>query len=405
MCRFELYLGKTENNSSITRKKHNLIVLDLFHTFILLAWCREKQIQTPLEQMTLGQLDANLRRFYPEARKTTGEMYSKKTLLGFRHAIERYMNQPPFNSGLKLSSDPRFNRSNQMLDAQLVQMKRQNKDDTNHKPVIESQDLQKLKTSKALSPDNPWSLLRNVWFHLILFFCRRGREGQRELKTSSLKFEVDASGRHYATMAHDEATKNHPGGIKDVNSSEKKSRMYETDESNDGYKALRLYLSKTNPKCESLFQYPKRNWAPTDDVWYENRPVGINKLDSMMREISKEAGLSRIYTNHSVRATSITLMSNAGIPNRHIMAISGHRNEQSLAHYNTRPSTEQLHHCSEVLSQNLSSSRQAIVPASVHLTTAVNNNNLVVEARQDPTFSSIFNDCSIQNVQLIMHKN
>ncbi|XP_031568971.1 uncharacterized protein LOC116303553 [Actinia tenebrosa] len=144
--------------------------------------------------MTLGQLDANLRRFYPEARKTTGEMYSKKTLLGFRHAIERYMNQPPLNRGLKLSTDPRFNRSYEMLDAQLVQMKRKNKEDTQHKPVIENQDLLKLKTSKALSLNDPWSMLRNVWFHLILFFCRRGREGQRELKTSSLKFEVVQAG-------------------------------------------------------------------------------------------------------------------------------------------------------------------------------------------------------------------
>ena len=45
--------------------------------------------------MTIGQVDANLRRFYAEARKKDGETYSKKTLLGFRHGIERYLNQPP----------------------------------------------------------------------------------------------------------------------------------------------------------------------------------------------------------------------------------------------------------------------------------------------------------------------
>ena len=81
-----------------------------------------------------------------------------------------------------------------------------------------------------------------------------------------------------------------------------------------------------------------------DAVWYEARPLGINSLAKMMKTISEEApSLSTVYTNHCVRATAITLWSNAGISNRHIMAISGHRSEQSLVSYNSRPSTTQLH--------------------------------------------------------------
>ena len=33
------------------------------------AWCAEKQIQTPLEAIKIGQLDQNPRRFYAEVRK------------------------------------------------------------------------------------------------------------------------------------------------------------------------------------------------------------------------------------------------------------------------------------------------------------------------------------------------
>ena len=145
-------------------------------------------------------------------------------------------------------------------------------------------------------------------------------------------------------MAHDEATKNHPGGVSDVSSTEKSryARMYKTEDPNDGYKALELYLSKLNPKCDSFCQYPRKNWSVGDNVWYEARPVGVNSLDSMMKNISEAASLSQIYTNHSFRATAITLWSNARIPNRHIIAISGHRREQSLEHYNTRSSSSQL---------------------------------------------------------------
>lgn len=143
---------------------------------------------------------------------------------------------------------------------------------------------------------------------------------------------------------------------------EKYARMYETEDTNDGYKAMKLYLTKLNPKCEAFFQYPRKNWSVEDNVWYEARPVGVNSLDSMMKNISEAASLSHPYTNHSLRATAITLWSNAGIPNRHNMAISGHRNEQSLAHYNTRPSTTQLRNCSDVLSRSFNTGNVSLSP-------------------------------------------
>ena len=124
---------------------------------------------------------------------------------------------------------------------------------------------------------------------------------------------------------------------------EKDDRMHRaTDDFSDGYNALELYISKLNPQCPAFFQFPKRKWSPNDSVWYENRPLGVKKLAVMMREISEEGQLSTIYTNHSVRATAITLWSDAGLENRHIMAISGHRNEQSLKSYNSRLSTASI---------------------------------------------------------------
>jgi len=99
--------------------------------------------------MTIGQLDLNvhLRRFYAEARTQKGEQYSKSTLLGFRHGIEKYLNSPPYNIGLQLASDSRFVRSNQMLDTQLINLKRSGKENVTNKPAIEKDHLQQLKAS------------------------------------------------------------------------------------------------------------------------------------------------------------------------------------------------------------------------------------------------------------------
>lgn len=129
--------------------------------------CR-KTNSTPLEAMKVGQLDQNLGRFYAEARTKKGEDYSRSTLLGFLHSIERFLNTPPFSRGLQISSDPRFARSNLMLDAQIKNLKRSGKENVSHKPAIEEEDLQKQKSSEVLSLSSPLASLRNVWFHVVL---------------------------------------------------------------------------------------------------------------------------------------------------------------------------------------------------------------------------------------------
>ena len=180
----------------------------------------------------------------------------------------------------------------------------------------------------------------------------------------------------------------------------------------DGYKALKLYLEKVNPNCSSFFQYPKANFSPEEDVWFEQRPLGVNTLANMMKKISEAAGLSKIYTNHSIRATAITLWSNAGVPNRHIMSISGHRNEQSHAHYNFRPSVSQLKNCSDVLSRALSAPSTSCVTAASQVQSQVEvKSGLRQKANQEihplqvaREAAPLFQNCTIQTVQFVFNR-
>jgi len=122
---------------------------------------------------------------------------------------------------------------------------------------------------------------------------------------------------------------------------------------------LQFHTSKLNPENTAFFQYPKRKWSPSG-------PLGIKKLGMIMKEMSEAPGLSKNYTNHPVRATTITLWSNASLSNRHIMAISGHRNEQSLRSYNARPSSAQLQHSSDVLSNALGATSAPSTSVQIH---------------------------------------
>ena len=46
------------------------------------------------------------------------------------------------------------------------------------------------------------------------------------------------------------------------------ARIYETESDTDGYRALSLYISKLNLKCEALFQLPRRDWK--EEVVHNN---------------------------------------------------------------------------------------------------------------------------------------
>ena len=127
-----------------------------------------------------------------------------------------------------------------------------------------------------------------------------------------------------------------------------------------------MYRSSTRnkqPFSKNRHRKPKNE---EDMIWYDNSLVGVNTLATMMKGISLGVGLSQTYTNHSVRATAITLWSNANVPSRHIMSISGHANEQSISSYNSRPSVKQLKNCSNILSNALVSkeANSAVVPVT-----------------------------------------
>ena len=298
--------------------------------------------------MDTAQLDSSLARFYAEARKKGGTEYGRSALLSFRYSIERYLNNPPLNHSISINSDATFSKSNKMLNSVLRNMRRLGKEKVQHKPVIMENDLKELQESGVFNTQEPLGLFTATWFRVTLHFCRRGQEGQQELSPDSFTQETDDCGRKYYVMAHEEVTKNHQGGIQSDENYESDTRMYEND-AKGGFKYLILYLSKINKDIPALFQYPKKNFLSNDTIWYDRKLQGANKLSSMMKEISKTAGLSKVYTNHCLGATAITLLSEAKVPNSKIMAISGHRSEASLASYNNRPTQSQLYNCSDVI--------------------------------------------------------
>ena len=98
--------------------------------------------------------------------------------------------------------------------------------------------------------------------------------------------------------------------------------------------SVKLLFSKLPKGSCHVFQMVKERIQTDDPVWYTGQPLGKNTMSVMIKRISEKAGLSRSFTNHSVRATCITKLAKAGVPDSVIMATSGHKRAESLLSYN-----------------------------------------------------------------------
>ena len=169
-----------------------------------------------------------------------------------------------------------------------------------------------------------------VFFEIMLYFCHRGRQNLRELKIKDPSFTKDDKGARYVTKSGDELTNNR----REDDEGFEGEMMFEKPGPQCPVASLELYIKHLNPKNELLFQRPKKgSKIGVDGVCFDYIVVSERTLGEKIKCISKEAELSKIYTNHSIRATAVTILDKRGYEARHIMAVSGHKSESSLRSY------------------------------------------------------------------------
>ena len=282
-----------------------------------------------------------LREFYGSLRNKDGDHYSKSSYVNIRASLNRHITSPPFNRQINLMRDRCFMTANHVFNGLLRTMKEAGKDRTTHKTAIREGDMERLYTTGVLSDLTPLSLIRKVFVEISINFGRCGREGLRQLSKHSIVIKVDDRGREFATIDFNELDKTHQ--TSDLKHADKSQIMYSQEQSEFcPVKSLKKYISKLHPACEAFFQKPKVLPSPEEhECWYYNRCLGVHKLDGMMKDISVAAGLSKIYTNHCLRATAATILSHAGFDFRNISSVTGHRNIQSLTSYVRAPSMDQ----------------------------------------------------------------
>ena len=270
---------------------------------VLREYCAEKGLSTQFEDNNKVELDNLLKQLYANARKKDGTMYSKNTINSIRYGLARYLMT---EKKVNIVEDVAFGSSNKVFSAVLTQLKRNGLAKVNHHPEITKDDLQKLYLSFDLN--TPKGLQQKCMFDIMFHLVRRGRETLREQTKDTFAIAVDSQNRRYVYQAVDELAKNHRknDGPQDSTTD---GRIYEQPGPLCPVRTFELYLSNLHPELKFLWQRPKQAIQTTDDnCWYCNVPVGKNTLGNFMKDVTRAADLSKQYTNHSIRATAVTVL-------------------------------------------------------------------------------------------------
>ncbi len=306
------------------------------------------------EKLPDDELNDLLRRFFASVRNKEGKEYSKSGMTNLRSALNRHLSLPPHSRQINLMRDKTFQKANKVFKGQLRKNKKAGLHKVKHTKSMSAEEIDQCHDNYFLPNmhTNPLALQHKVFFDVAYHMARRGREGLRDLTRDSFVIKTDPQGKEYAEMTHDEPTKKNQGDEDHDNGKDDDNVMYADGTPRCPVKSLKLYLFKLNPLQEAFFQRPVAHAVSKITVpWYINAPVGKNKIGDFLKDICKLAGLSTIYTNHSIRATAINALLRGGHSALDVTNVSGHKTAEGLEPYLNRPTLKDRKTWSETLSR------------------------------------------------------
>ena len=328
------------------------------------AYCGPSTVD--FHAVSASELCERLQGFYAGMRKADGSEYKRASFIAARSALARHVTT--FERGFDLIKGPEFKQANKMLDAVLKDKQRNGREPAvQHKQSITDEDWGKIKVyfADVLETRDPRKLTTYTWFVISSHFCLRGSELQARLCKKDLLFET-SEGRETIRIATDFITKNTQGGL-NGRSFESKGCIDDPQQ----VSAIKLYLQRLHPDVDRLFQRARAGRgelaSAEQSCWFVRQALSHNVLSSMMRNLSENAGLSMPYTNHCVRATSIVHMREAGIQDRQIASVTGHKNIQSLVAYDRLSTKDCSAFAAAIDKKSVSSSVSMQTHSTVHV--------------------------------------
>ena len=211
---------------------------------------------------------------------------------------------------------------------------------------LTDEEIEKLYASKCLGIESPQAAINTLWLNLTIHFGLCGGKQQRELCWGDVKLKQTPDGKEYLEYSHEKQTKTRTGsGPRDTRKI--KPRKYSAPDlpaKRDPVRVYKFYASKRPESMktdDSPFYLALNNIQPSSlsaKPWYKVQPIGVNKLNSLLKDMVNEARLgleNKRLTNHSARKHLVQKLNDNEIPPIQIMQITGHRNVNSVNNYSS----------------------------------------------------------------------
>ena len=211
--------------------------------------------------------------------------------------------------------------------------------------------------------------MNTVWFYTVLYFGKRGRQNQREMKASDLQLKTTTGGLKYF-VRKEKATKNRPGGISDNEDETQSVMMVWPGHPRCPAACLEKYLAKREPRCDAVWQKPKNHnaasfcqdddrlsgfaafrWASTSSTIY-SRKCARKLVWQLFIQLTAPS-----YLGDSPESYRLGKQSNEDV--------TGHSSDRSIESYNARLAIEQQFESSAIVSRFITKQNQcnSVLPA------------------------------------------
>ncbi len=362
--------NETEENQNTKRKTE--LDVNLIHSYIANEAGGHVNRPPKMEELSPSQLDTYLSKFLLAVRKKNGEEYEPTTLRGFISSVERYLKKHRYCESVVTGQS--FSRTRETLRSKQKQLKRDGK---GNKPFeaasLTQEELEMLYSSGAFGCNSPQALINTLWYNNCLHFGLRGGKEQRDLKWGDVLLKKDTEGKEYLEYNTERQTKTRTGE-NPMNRRSVKPRMYENLSAGPERNPVFLYKLYKAKRPESymdnnapFYLGVNHSNASKADLptlkWFKPQPMGVNKLNSLMKDCAQLAGIGKDkrITNHSARKTLVQKLQDNNIPPTQIVQITGHKNLQSVNNYSSLREQQQQD-ISSILSSvpNVSNARSSL---------------------------------------------
>ena len=285
-----------------------------------------------------------LERFYAEVKNKHGDDYEPDSLKVMLTALGRDLKEKGYK--LSIIRDREFSSSKQVLKGKVKQLRKAGLGKRPNKARQVSAEEEEIlwKTGK-FGRQSPEALIQTMWWLLTQHFGLRGRQEHHGMRLNDfriLKGDDDLEFVKYAKGP----TKTRQAGL-NAKSRSFRPRMFQTGGERCPVALFQEFIRRrpsTLQQSGPFYLAIKANRQDDDETWYKAQPMGVNKINSMMKDIVAGTTLEtseKRFSNHSARKTVVNKMKKANLERSAIAKVTGHRNIQSLDDYDEADEVEQ----------------------------------------------------------------